>query len=894
MRRITSRIAVAILTGVLTACGGLHQQALEQPGANADVSASASRVEAPQFLGTMGNEFDGAMLNETPSAWFVQFSSQPSAKGGRANVMANERASFRRAAAAEDIQYDVRLNFQTLFNGMSVVATPAEIGKLAKLPGVVAVFPVIEVDAPEPGDVTVPAMQTALDMTGARFAQDTMGFTGDGIRVGVIDTGIDYMHPDLGGGWGARVTAGWDFVGDAYDARFPETDTPMPDPDPMDCNGHGTHVAGIVGADGDPLTGGVLGVAPAVEFGAYRVFGCEGSSTSDLIVAALERAYLDGMDIVNMSLGAAYQWPQYPSAIASNNLVDLGVVVVASIGNSGATGIYSAGAPGVGEKVIGVASFDNTFVEQNMLKVAGRTIGHATLADALDPPTSGTEEVVYVGRACPAGSYDDVTLDEADPFEADPSGKVALIVRGLCPFSSKALRAEAAGATAVVIHNSVPGPFAGTLAGVAVGVPVVSIPLEDGLFIREQSAPIGLTWLDGTDLFSNPTGDLISSFSSYGLAPDLTLKPDLGAPGGLIRSTYPLALGGYAVLSGTSMAAPHVAGAVALLLEARPDTRAEDVITLLQNNADPKPWNLAPGAKLIDLVHRQGAGMINIPRSILAETSVSPAKLSVGEGETGPYSATLIVENDGDEAVTYRLAVSGGLATALNTYIPGFFFAPYEVTLSPAVITVPAGGSAAVSVTITDPYQFPSLISGGYIEFVAPDGAIVHSVPFAGFSGDYQALQVLVPTEYDFPWLATLEDGLLFNAPDGARYTMKGDDIAFVLAHFEHYSEVVKLEIEPLRQVGGASDLGVIELEYFYRNSTPTGFFAFEWDGSAKVNGRRTPLPMGDYRLKLSILKALGDAGNPAHWETWTSPVISIVRSAQTPAAPTIPPGRRR
>jgi subtilisin family serine protease len=348
MRRVTTWMVMALLAGVLAACGGLQQQVLEQQGVEPGVSLSTRGVEAPQFLGTMGNEFDGSMVDETPSAWFVQFAGQPSVKGGRANVMANERASFRRAAAAESIQYAERLNFGTLFNGMSVVATPAEIGKLAKLPGVVAVFPVVTIDAPEPGDTTVPAMQTALAMTGAKFAQDTMGLSGEGLRVGIIDTGIDYMHPDLGAGWGARVTYGWDFVGDAFNASDPANSVPVPDPDPMDCNGHGTHVAGIVGADGDPATGGVLGVAPDVEFGAYRVFGCEGSSTADLIVAALERAYLDGMDVVNMSLGAAFQWPQYPSAVASNALVDAGVVVVASIGNSGGTGVYSAGAPGVG------------------------------------------------------------------------------------------------------------------------------------------------------------------------------------------------------------------------------------------------------------------------------------------------------------------------------------------------------------------------------------------------------------------------------------------------------------------------------------------------------------------------------------------------------------------
>jgi minor extracellular serine protease Vpr len=153
---------------------------------------------------------------------------------------------------------------------------------------------------------------------------------------------------------------------------------PVPDPDPDDCQGHGTHVAGIVGANGD-----AVGVAPEVTFGAYRVFGCDGSTTADIMIAAMERALADDMDILNMSIGSAFTWPQYPTAVASDLLVDAGMVVVASIGNSGASGTFSAGAPGLGEKVIGVAAFENLTATFPVAEVLGdgqtepTDVGHA-------------------------------------------------------------------------------------------------------------------------------------------------------------------------------------------------------------------------------------------------------------------------------------------------------------------------------------------------------------------------------------------------------------------------------------------------------------------------------------------------------------------------------------
>ncbi|MFD1730174.1 Fn3-like domain-containing protein [Deinococcus malanensis] len=331
------------------------------------------------------------------------------------------------------------------------------------------------------------------------------------------------------------------------------------------------------------------------------------------------------------------------------------------------------------------------------------------------------------------------------------------------------------------------------------------------------------------------------------------------------------------------MASPHVAGVAALVLQAKREAgqtmRAEDMRGLLQNTATPRPWSNNSGQ--LDVVHRQGAGMVNVVNAINTTATVTPGKLSLGESESGVAPQTLTVTNRGTTPVTYTLSHTGARTTEGNYTVkssgPGA-----TATFSAGTLTVPAGGSAQVTVTVNP--TAPNLsIYGGYIVFTPQGAGTPLRVPYAGFQGDYQDLKVLTSA----PQLARFDATKNAYAPTtNHTFTMRDGDFPYFRMHLDHFARSIKLDVleASTMQPVNTQFFNASTDEYLPRNSTATGFFAFGWDGmvswsrgvSDNAQNKRKAVPNGQYVIRVTVLKALGQEGNSDHQETWTSPVLTV------------------
>jgi len=881
MARWVRSLALAGLSVFVTGCGSdSSSDSSERTGAT-DPSELATPTPEPIAASS-------GVPAQIPNAWFVELEGEPAARGGNLERIRIRRAGFRSHLVASRILVRERFEFEQLWNGVSLEVDPGDLTAVAAMPDVKAVFPVVRIVPHAIGERQLDAsrrptlqalgvhadMASAIGMTGVDIAQNSLGLTGAGVRIAIIDSGIDYHHPDLGGcfGPGCKVAFGYDFVGDNFNSKTPGS-TPVPDADPDDCMGHGTQVAGIAGASGF-----IKGVAPGATLGAYRVLGCSGETTPEVLIKAMEQALDDDMRVVNLSLGAPFQWPEYPMAKAASALVDRGVVVVASAGNSGSAGLFSASAAGVGDDVIAVASFENLVSTQPAFTVSpdNSRAGFNAIYGAPPPPASGSLPLARTGT----------TASTADACSALPTGslagRAALIRRGTCSAYSKAYHAMNAGAAAVVIYNDVAGQYYANVlpsgSNPPIGIPAVTVTATDGATIDGRIAAGATTMTWGSELITEPLPNAgrISSYSSWGLSHTLTLKPDLGAPGGAIYTTLTVEAGRYGSAGGTSMASPHVAGTVALLLEASPSTPARTIRDILQNTAQPGAWSGDATGDTPDCVHRQGAGMLRIDAALARKAHISPARIAAGESQAGPFTQTLTIVNESTGAIVFDISHVPAASTSGSKWTPTIAaVGPATVNPSATSVTVAAGGKATVSVTITaNPALADGSIYGGYVVFTPQGGpaSATLRVPYAGYKGDYQAISILTPTTANFPWLVRLDD--FTHLPNGDMFTLAPGDIPYLVPHFHH--AVRRLRIEVFDAVKHKPYGTVIDAEFVGPSTAANNAELYAWNGTTVFQKKVSLVPNGAYVLELSVLKALGDAGNPDDWETWTSPTITL------------------
>ncbi|MEU5694724.1 S8 family serine peptidase [Actinosynnema sp. NPDC020468] len=618
--------------------------------------------------------------------------------------------------------------------GVVVTADAAKVRELAALPEVRSVRLAVPKSVQN---------ASAVQLTRAARIWRQTGKTGQGLRVGIIDTGVDYTHADFGGTgtteafdavdrsgpWTptGKVVGGYDFSGDEYDALDPAHATPKPDPNPLDCQGHGTHVAGTAAgygenADGSTFTGDHTtltdaqldtmrigpGTAPGASLYALKVFGCKGST--NLSGQAMDWALdpdgdgdpSDHLDVVNMSLGTDYGGQDDPDGLFARKLVEHGVLVVASAGNGG--DFYDVGgAPGNTPEVLAVANTRDAYAlldganAEGIGDLPGQYGQNFTAYPALDL----TRPVVTVA--------DTANADGCAPITQDLKGSLVWLewdeddVTRKCGSAIRADHARDAGADGVLL-SSTADVFSAAIAGndavptfqfTATATAAVRPALEAGTLRVRLTGK-----LRNSVPTRNPTlADTLTPSSARGARGREAAKPDVAAPGDTIVSAGVGTGNGALSKGGTSMASPHVAGIGALVRQAHPGWTPEEVKAAIMNTAGAGVTSgddhgtgqpeapMRVGAGRVDAVDALGTDLLAMVTDSRGAVGVSFGPVEVARNALPHKAVRLVNKSSADREVTLRYEAA--------TEVPGAV-----VDVTPAAVRVPAGGSAEVTVTL--------------------------------------------------------------------------------------------------------------------------------------------------------------------------------------------------
>ncbi|OLA30341.1 MAG: hypothetical protein BHW33_04710 [Firmicutes bacterium CAG:137_57_8] len=616
------------------------------------------------------------------------------------NVVDQAQAKVRQAFQSVD-GLKIVDTYSLLLNGFSVSAPFGQMEAIAAIPGVRTVEVAQTYAAPKP---PVASAEPNMHSSGG-VIHVSRDYTGAGMLVGILDTGLDVDHeafataPAVQAMTKADVQTAMENLnlnakGD-LDQIYVSGKVPFSydyadgDADVNDVEGHGTHVAGTVAANCSALTG----MAPDAQLAIFKVFSDTESGTGDVwILPALEDAVKLGVDVINMSLGMACGFSSENQVMdrVYSRVEDAGIVLMVSAGNEGtSTGNQhygdrslaanpdsaTVGSPSTYDAALSVASVENVKKYVSYFQVGDLRITYADPnAGAAFTSLNGTYNYVAVpGYGA-----------EADYEGLDLRGKIALVMRGSIAFTEKEAAAAKAGAVAMVVYDNAPGSLSNMqVNGV---IPSCFITLEDGTKMKTESQKALTVTPDLSDFMDNEEAGQMSVFSSWGPAPDLSLKPEITAPGGNIYSVNGLHMtaggvqGGndqYEKMSGTSMAAPQVAGMSALVSQYIRENKLDEKTglsvraltqSLLMSTAEPLLEDQGDGEGYYSVL-KQGAGLGNVGKAVAAGSyilmhadatdSYADGKVKVELGDdpdrTGQYTFGFTLHNLTDVEQKYSL-----------------------------------------------------------------------------------------------------------------------------------------------------------------------------------------------------------------------------------------------
>ncbi|MBS4174325.1 S8 family serine peptidase [Bacillus sp. FJAT-49736] len=797
----------------------------------------------------------------------------------RQNVL-NQQRTFEKSLSNKGIKAELGFRYNEVLNGIAMKIKASQVKDLLSIPGVQFVEPDIEMKAfgePSGDDLSADGMLNTDNPYLNVPDVWNLGYKGQGVKVGVIDTGIDYLHPELRDVY----KGGHNFIDQSNPANYardrgddPYETTPLDRPTgkpEFDTNGssfyteHGTHVAGTIAAQGKK----VIGIAPKVELYAYRVLGAYGSGANSGVIAGIEKAVQEKMDIINLSLGSTSNNSVASDAIAINNAVLNGTTAVVATGNSGPNR-GTIGSPSTAAFAISVA---NSTVPEVTKKATVKVVaGEYTKESDLDmmawksgqDPSgvlSGEMDLVPVPGVGSKDNYKGI----------DVKDKVALVVRGDIPYVDKLAAAKEAGAKGIIIYNSstgsgTPGPPDNAFLGDSFAfIPSFAMSYTDGKALSDA-----LGGKPGKVTFSNYTtgqtaGDDVNSSSSRGPAnPNFDLKPDITAPGTNIMSSVP-AYGkdypdasydeAYDRFTGTSMATPHIAGVAALLKSQHPNWSPFDIKVAISNTAkqlDVKKFD----------VFAQGPGRVQPLKAATTEAMAYSYDETSFSGKPYPNTKGTVtfgnVPTGNEVTITKDITVknlTGNVSdysvTVETTKAATGTLANAKVTVDKSDFELPGSGEQALKVTLTVPKGTGSTGNEllGFIHIT--NGKTELILPFAANFAPPTGIKSYSIDSYD---ISPNGDGKLDNTT--VRYEF----------YDRQYTTYIELW-DASNPEGGAYEDGY--LGYLVAaSSTTTGPKTVKFDGSytSWETGKKTNAPDGVYTVDLTTINQAQTAIVASAW----------------------------